>query len=122
MFAIHSKVELLKRDKTPLGTYARHYYDLFQLAAEAEVITMLKSEEYGVIQKDYDEISRTHFSKSHFFPDGMKFAKSDALFPAGELAKTIAAAYEAQCKVLCYGPHPSWEQVQARLLEIRDLL
>jgi hypothetical protein len=34
MFAIHSKVEILKRDKTPLGTYARHYYDLFQLAAK----------------------------------------------------------------------------------------
>jgi hypothetical protein len=26
MFAIHSKVELLKRDGRPLGTYARHYY------------------------------------------------------------------------------------------------
>lgn len=35
MFAIHSKVELLKRDGQPLGAYARHYYDLFQLAAEA---------------------------------------------------------------------------------------
>jgi Nucleotidyl transferase AbiEii toxin, Type IV TA system len=31
MFAIHSKVEMLKRDGRPLGTYARHYYDLFQL-------------------------------------------------------------------------------------------
>ena len=28
-----AKVELLKRDGQPLGTYARHYYDLFQLAA-----------------------------------------------------------------------------------------
>ena len=37
MFAIHSKVELLKRDGQPLGTYARHYYDLFQLAEQPEV-------------------------------------------------------------------------------------
>ncbi len=27
MFAIHSKVELLKRDGRPLGSYARHYYE-----------------------------------------------------------------------------------------------
>jgi hypothetical protein len=33
MFAIHSKVEILKRDGRALGTYARHYYDLFQLAS-----------------------------------------------------------------------------------------
>lgn len=122
MFAIHSKVELLKRDKMPLGTYARHYYDLFQLSSESEVIAMLKSEEYAAIKKDYDEISRTHFPKSYFFPEGMKFAKSDALFPTGDLAKAISAEYEAQCKLLCYGPHPSWEQVHARLMEIRDLL
>ncbi len=28
MFAIHSKVEMLKRQGQPLGSYARHYYDL----------------------------------------------------------------------------------------------
>lgn len=42
MFAIYSKVELLKRDGQPLGTYARHYYDLYQLANQPEVIAMLK--------------------------------------------------------------------------------
>jgi hypothetical protein len=68
MFAIHSKVELLKRDGRPLGTYARHYYDLFQLAVKAEVINMLKSSEYAAIKADYDEISRTHFAESYFYP------------------------------------------------------
>lgn len=29
MFAVHGKVELLKRDGQPLGSYARHYYDMF---------------------------------------------------------------------------------------------
>ncbi|MGJ5818118.1 nucleotidyl transferase AbiEii/AbiGii toxin family protein [Paludibaculum fermentans] len=47
MFAIHGKVELLKRNGEPLGSYARHYYDLFQLAAQTEVIDMLQSAEYG---------------------------------------------------------------------------
>jgi predicted nucleotidyltransferase component of viral defense system len=86
MFAIHSKVEILKRDGRPLGSYARHYYDLFQLAAHPEVVAMLNSAEYATIKYDYDRISRAHFPKSYFHPDGMNFAKSDALFPTPDLA------------------------------------
>jgi hypothetical protein len=122
MFAIHSKVELLKRDRQPLGSYARHYYDLYQLAAQDDVIAMLKSEEYASIKADYDRISREHFPKSYFSPEGMSFARSDALFPPAELASTIGREYEAQCKMLCYGPYLSWDEVQARFVELRDLL
>ena len=122
MFAIHGKVQILKRDNTPLGTYARHYYDLFQLSHQSEVIGMLKSTEYGAIKKDYDKISRTYFEKSYFPPPDMTFAKSDALFPPADLAKVIKIEYEAQCKLLCYGPYPSWEEVQTKLMEIRELL
>ncbi len=122
MFAIHGKVEQLKRNGQSLGTYARHYYDLFQLAGRSEVIAMLKSPEYAAIKADYDQISRTHFAKSYFYPEGMSFAKSEALFPPAELAKVISAEYETQCKMLCYGPYPSWAEIQARLLEIRALL
>jgi hypothetical protein len=122
MFAIHGKVELLKRDGQALGTYARHYYDLFQLAAQAEVIVMLKSSEYTAIKADYDQISRTHFPRSYFYPDGMSFSRSDALFPPVDLAAVIGAEYETQCRMLCYGPYPSWVEIQARLLELRELL
>ena len=122
MFAIHGKVELLKRDGQALGTYARHYYDLFQLAAQAEVIVMLKSSEYTAIKADYDQISRTHFPKSYFYPDGMNFSRSNALFPPADLAAVIGAEYETQCRMLCYGPYPSWVEIQARLLELRELL
>ena len=122
MFAIHGKVELLKRDGQTLGTNARHYYDLFQLAAQAEVIVMLKSSEYAAIKADYDRISRTHFPRSYFYPDGMSFSRSDALFPPADLAAVIGAEYETQCRMLCYGPYPSWVEIQARLLELRDLL
>lgn len=122
MFAIHGKVEMLKRDRQPLGTYARHYYDLFQLTGQEEVIAMLKSAEYAAIKQDYDEISRVYFAKSYFYPEGMTFAKSDALFPPDDLAKAISAEYEAQCKMLCYGPYPSWAEIQARFLELRELL
>jgi Nucleotidyl transferase AbiEii toxin, Type IV TA system len=122
MFAIHSKVELLKRDGQALGTYARHYYDLFQLAAQEPVIAMLKSSEYAAIKADYDQISRTHFPKSYFYPDEMSFAHSDALFPPSDLAATIASEYDAQCRMLCYGPYPAWTEIQDRLLKLRALL
>jgi hypothetical protein len=122
MFAIHGKVQLLKADKQPLGSYARHYYDLFQLSDKPEVLAMLKSDEYADIKKDYDLVSRTYFPKSYFPPDKMSFAGSDALFPAEELSATISAEYEAQCRMLCYGPYPSWSEVQSRFSEIRKLL
>lgn len=122
MFAIHSKVELLKRDRQPLGTYARHYYDLFQLAAQEDVIAMLKSDEYSAIKADYDQISRTYFPKSYFYPKQMSFANSDALFPATELAAIISVECEGQCGMLCYGPYPSWAEIQARLLALREWL
>jgi hypothetical protein len=122
MFAIHSKVELLKRDKQPLGSYARHYYDLFQLSEHREVGIMLRSGEYGAIKADYDQISREHFSRSYFFPENMSFGRSDALFPPPELESVIGQEYEAQCRLLCYGPYPSWAQVKARFLELRELL
>jgi hypothetical protein len=83
---------------------------------------MLKSAEYATIKADYDEISRTHFAESYFYPKGMSFANSDALFPPAELAQVVGAEYEAQCKMLCYGPYPSWAEVQSRLLEIRKLV
>jgi hypothetical protein len=122
MFAIHGKVELLKRDHQPLGTYARHYYDLHQLAGRDEVRAMLASDEYAAIKADYDRISRGHFSRSYFYPDGMSFARSDALFPPAELSAAIGAEYERQCRLLCYGPYPEWAEIQARLEELRPLL
>lgn len=122
MFAIHGKVELLKRDRQPIGTYARHYYDLHELAARHEVRVMLASAEYAAIKEDYDRISRAHFSRSYFYPEGMSFARSDALFPPAELAVVIGAEYEGQCRLLCYGPYPSWAEIQARLEQLRDLL
>jgi hypothetical protein len=122
MFAIHSKVELLKHNGQALGTNARHSYDLFQLAAQAEVIAMLKSTEYAIIWGDYDQISRTHFPRSYFHPDDMRFTNSDALFPPAKLAEIIAVEYDAQGRILCYGPYPTWAEVQARFIELRELL
>ncbi len=122
MFAIHGKVELMPRSGQPLGSYARHYYDLFQLAAKPEVVEMLKSSEYGEIKADYDRISREYFDRGYFFPPEMRFAVSAALFPSSDIDVILGSEYEAQCRMLCFGPYPLWTEVKARFLELQDWL
>lgn len=122
MFAIHAKVELFKRDGRPIGSYARHYYDLYQLAGRAEVAGMLASPEYAAIKENYDRISRAHFERNYFQPDGMSFARSEALFPPPGIAEAIARDYADQCRMLCYGPFPAWPEVLARFESLRKLL
>jgi len=119
LFAIHGKVEKFKRDRIPLGSYARHYYDLARLTERAEVMAMLKSAEYETIRVDYDRVSRAGFSRDYIPPEGMRFTNSDALFPEGELAAVLAAEYDTQCKQLCFGPYPPWEEVIARFARLR---
>lgn len=122
LFAIHAKVELFKRDGRQIGGYARHYYDLYQLAGQEGVEAMLRSDEYAAIKADYDAISRAHFPRDYFHPDEMSFARSDAIFPTGDLAGMLEREYEQQCRMLCYGAFPPWETVQARFDELRFLL
>lgn len=122
MFAIHAKVQLFMRDQQPLGSYVRHYYDLFQLATQSEVVDMLRSAEYAAIKADYDTISRAHFPRSYFCPEDMSFAQSDALFPTSGLAAAISLEYESQCRMLCYGPYPSWSEILTRFHELRPWL
>jgi hypothetical protein len=95
---------------------------LFQLAAQPDVLNMLKSTEYTSIKEDYDRLSRIHFERGYFYPDDMRFANSDALFPPADSATILGVEYAAQCQLLCYGPCPNWAEVQARLVELRDLL
>jgi hypothetical protein len=122
MFAIHAKVEAFKQTGKPIGGYARHYYDLFCLAERPEILAMLRSDEYGAIKADYDRISIQHFPKSYVPPPDMLFARSDALFPPADLRAALAAEFEAQCRVLCFGPYPAWDEVQASLEQIREML
>lgn len=122
MFAFHGKVEAFKAHGREIGGYARHYYDLYCLAGRPEVVAMLESDEYGVIKADYDRVSREHFGKSYYAPPGMSFAQSEALFPPDELRAVLAVEFEKQCQLLCFGPYPSWAEVEARLATLRDRL
>lgn len=113
LFAIHDKVELYKKAGRPIGSYARHYYDLSQLAKTGDVRTMLDSPEYAEIKADYDKISREFFGKNYNPPADLSFAASEAIFPPRELAKILGAQYEEQCRTLCYGAYPTWDEVLA---------
>jgi len=122
MFAIHKTVELYKRNGAQVGGHARHYYDLYQLAAEDEVQRMLRSDEYGKIKNDYDRISRQHFPTHYSHPPDMRFAGSDALFPTGRLLDDLGAEYDMHCLLLCFGPFPKWREVLDRFETMRDIL
>jgi hypothetical protein len=122
MFAIHGKVERFLREGTPVGSYARHYYDLFRLAGTPEVAAMLRSPEYSEIKADYHRISSSHFARDYHPPQGLSFANSRALFPEDELAAALGAQYKAQCRSLCYGAFPSWNEVLAAFRALRAQL
>lgn len=122
MFAIHSKIEIYKKEGRPLGSYARHYYDLYQLAQQGAVRALLETKEYNAIKEDYEKVSLAAFPQSYFRPDDLRFAQSDALFPPKELRSMIAAEYTAQCKLLCFGEYPFWEEVEACFSELREAL
>jgi hypothetical protein len=122
LFAIHGKVERLKREGTPLGRDVRHYADLHVLAGRPEVRAMLASPEYELIKRDYDEKSREFFPRSYDPPADLRFNASEALFPPPELRAAIEPGYEDECRRLFFRPHPSFTAVLERFEEIRDLL
>lgn len=122
LFAIHSKVEKFKQTDIGIGGYTRHYYDLYYLAERQEVLEMLRSSEYEAIKVDYDRVSRKYFEADYVAPPAMSFAKSEAIFPKGNMETTLAAEFEKQCRILCFGEFPTWRQVQQRFMEIQDLL
>jgi hypothetical protein len=122
LFALHGKVERLKAEGHPLGRDARHYADIHVLAATDAVLAMLRCDEYAEIKADYDANSRAFFLKSYRPPGGLTFAASDALFPTDELRATIEADYERECARLFFRPHPPFDDVLARLVDLRALL
>ncbi len=122
MFAIHAKVEIFKETGTPIGGYARHYYDLWCLAQQPDVPAMLQSAEYADIKADYERVSLAAFPRGYRRPLDMTFANSDALFPPTILESALSAAYNQQCQLLCYAQYPSWVDLRATLQRLRQWL
>lgn len=122
LFALHGKVERLKTEGRPLGRDARHYADIYVLAATDQVLAMLDSDEYAEIKADYDAKSRAFFEWSYRPPNGLTFAASDALFPPDELRAGIEADYERECSRLFFRPHPPFGDILRRFESLRPML
>ena len=122
MFAIHAKVEIFKETGTPIGGYARHFYDLWCLAQQPDVPTMLQSDEYADIKADYERISLASFPRGYRQPADMSFANSDALFPASDLDNILFVEYERQCQALCFADYPRWSEVLSTFEQLREAL
>ncbi|HEY3284439.1 MAG TPA: nucleotidyl transferase AbiEii/AbiGii toxin family protein [Armatimonadota bacterium] len=122
LFTIHSKVEIVVRDGGSIGSYARHYYDLYCLALLPEVTRMLQSPEYEMIREDYNRLSRLHYGRDYVAPDGLHFRDSRALFPPTQLRDSFAREYTSQCTTLCQGSYPAFDDVLKAFEAIRDSL
>ena len=122
MLALHHKVErdLLEAGK-PLGSYARHYYDLSQLIERPEVRQMLNSVEYVEILENYQTLTSSYFPRQ-LLPSRMSLRDSKALFPYAGLAKILERDYKVECGRLCYGEFPHFDTIIRHFESIREFL
>jgi hypothetical protein len=122
LFAIHGRVEQYLQQGEPLGKYTRHYYDLYCLFQRSEVRDLVASDEYQELKLDCDRISRESFGDSYTPPPGMSFRNSLALFPTAELESYLSLEYTTQCRPLCYGNFPDWQEILGCFESLRSLL
>jgi len=123
LFTLHSRVERSIRQNRDLGRDARHYYDLAMLINQPETQTMLVSQEYTNICKEYRSLTAKFYpGQVKFLPDGMNLQKSSAFFPNDELLGKLMSAYVREAETLCYGPYPAFDDVLNAFAGIREFL
>jgi hypothetical protein len=111
LFTIHDKVERqVIQEGQALGTFARHYYDLYQLLGTQEVQALLTCGEYSAITADYRRLTRKHYPRQAL-PPAMCLRDSAALFPPERLRAELARDYVDQCGRLCHGEYPNFAEI-----------
>ena len=83
---------------------------------------ILRSQEYQQITEDYEALSLQFFKKRYVRPSDLSFAQSPGVFPSESLRARIVADYDEQCRTLCYGAYPSFDDVVGRFETLRELL
>ena len=122
LYTIHDRVErLAKRERISIGSYARHYYDLFRLLQTPEVRGMLRTPEFAEFAADYRLLTRRWYP-AQALPSLMELSTSSALFPDATLRSHLADDYQTQCRRLCYGSFPAFEEVLGAFESIRCCL
>ncbi|WP_017306126.1 nucleotidyl transferase AbiEii/AbiGii toxin family protein [Spirulina subsalsa] len=122
LFIVHNKITAVGDRLENLNDRdVRHFYDLYQLSKEPDVINLLKSNDYAKIREDCARISQENFAQTtaELLPN---FADSPALFPTGDVAEQLKKRYQQQCNLLCYGDYPAWDAVQTQLSSLKEWL
>lgn len=123
LYTVHSRAERAIKQSKPLGRDARHYYDLAMLLRQAETQTMLNSDEFGLICREYRDLTAKFYpGQVKYLPAGMNLSSSVALFPQGENRRMLQAAYEREVGNLCYGEYPAFDDVLQGFESIRNRL
>jgi hypothetical protein len=82
----------------------------------------IESGEYRELKLDCDRISRASFGDSYTPPLELSFRDSLALFPDSALQSYLSQEYTLQCRPLCYGDFPTWEEIVDCFESCRDWL
>ncbi len=123
LFVIHGLVSrhLADPTSTALNRIGRHYYDVSNLLDDAAVGASIGTPAFWEMAGDHDERGAREFPGRHVGPTGLDFANSLGLFPTDELAAILRQEYERD-RVLFFGDAPSFDQVLASLLLVRERL
>ena len=107
LFAIHSKIETVQGERIAARQLRPPLLrSVPTVAGRQRCKICLVGAEYEEIKADYERVSLASFPGSYRAPQEMRFAKSDAMYPKDALRGMIAAEYQRQCEVLCFGPFP----------------
>ena len=122
LFAIHSAATRhLEGDAGALNRQGRHYYDIYYLLAEDDVVAFAGSDDYRALAIEIDTLSQADFPGQHRAPVELRFSNSPALDPGSDIQAALALEYERN-RFLYYGGFPTFDEIHARLDRYREIL
>lgn len=102
----------------------RHFYDVYELLGDAQVLDFLNDPER--VRKTLDsiaQVSQEYFNGSGKARPDDGFASSPAFDPASTESQHMKSAYDAGMRELYFGAElPTWQQICSRVTALRDLL
>ena len=117
LFAIHAEATRLEADpdKAATARFDRHFYDVFRLLDDDEVVAFLADDAtVESVLEEIEQISQQHFATrvvGELRPEG-GFRHSPAFDPSSDVADRFRVAYEADIEDLYYGAAPpTWEEI-----------
>jgi len=123
LFALHGVVETHKGDGLRIARDARHYADLFVMAAHAEVRAILENDDYQLMCQDQHQLSQAFFGDHYVEPPEKGFSESAAFFPTGKLRRELSTAYDRDVGPLFLaGAAPRFDDILRRFEGLRRSL